>query len=554
MVRIPPNIFSRHSYPTATGVELSADDQDGFPLTSGQSQHYRMTKENPELRTAIWSSYRIPGALDVGRFVDGVETLVAGHEALRTEIFERPDGELRQRIVDPPDRSRLITCEQVLSRSEDQFDRYVRHLVASEQTKEWEAGAPPFRFRLLRYAPEVHAFVAGFSHTAVDGVGSEILMRDLMRIHRETMRGSRPSGPPRGRFVESALREAAALEKRARRVRKHDFSGVPPVTQFRTGSPGPRKAAGPSSRKSDFSLTGEELAALRRAADRHGCTEFHWILAAFATTVFRVTRQDRLKVSIPVNLRGPADRDVVGMYVVAVPVVIDRPTGPDDLRRYPRKVGTAVLRATAMYRTGSPELLDRALTEQSERWGARCRHDLTVNYRKVSGMSRRSFTRLERDEHRARVDYSFPGVGLRIFSFEDALDVQAVLDSGLFPGDTAGDLVAALREDLTSPDHWARSGARDLPGESVELRDAGGATVVSADPAKVAEALLRHPLVRTASVFRETGGAGGTRLRAEVGVREGLTEDSLRDHLLSLGAHASGVLAPGRISVSSSPS
>ncbi|MEU7449793.1 condensation domain-containing protein [Streptomyces diastaticus] len=533
---------------------MSADDQDGFPLTSGQLQHYRTTKENPELRTAIWSAYRISGALDIDRFIDSVEILVAGHEALRTKIFERPGGELRQRVVGPPDRARLLTCKRVLSRSEDQFNRYIRHLVASEQTKEWDAGGLPFRFGLFRYAPSVHALVVGFSHTAVDGVGNEILMRDLMRIHQERVTGHTPSGPRRQRFVESALRQAAALEKRTRGVREHDFSGVPPVTQFQVGSPEPREDAGTLSRKSDFSLAGEELAALRQLADRHGCTEFHWILAAFTMTIFQVTQQDRLKISIPVNLRGTADRDVVGMYVVAVPVVIDRPTVPNDMRRYPREVGTAVLRATAMYRMESPELLDRLLVTQSERWGARCRHDLTVNYRRVSGMSRRSFARLDWSEYRARVDYSFPGVGLRIFSFEDAVDVHAVLNSGLFPGDTTNDLVEALRENLTSPDHWTRSRAPDPPGEAVALKDAGGVTVVSADTAKVEEALLRHPLVRTASVFRETGRAGETYLCAEVGVRGGLTEDSLRDHLLKLGAHSSEVLAPGRISVSPSPS
>ncbi|MEU3047370.1 condensation domain-containing protein [Streptomyces sp. NPDC006984] len=513
-----------------------------------------MTEENPELRTAIWSSYRISGALDIDRFIGSVEALVAGHEALRTEIFERPGGELRQRVVGPPDRARLITCKKVLSRSEDQFNRYIRHLVAGEQTKEWDAGTLPFRFRLFRYAPTVHAFVAGFSHTAVDGVGNEILMRDLMRIHREAITGHRPSSAPRRRFMESALRQADALEKRARGVREHDFSGVPPVTQFQVGSSGSLEDTGTLSRKSDFSLAGQELATLRQLADRHGCTEFHWILAAFAMTIFQVTRQDRLKISIPVNLRGTADRDVVGMFVVAVPVLIDRPTVPEDMRRYPREVGTALLRATAMYRMGSPEVLDRSLAAQSQRWGARCRHDLTVNYRKVSGTSRHSFARLDWSEYRARVDYSFPGVGLRIFSFEDAVDVHAVLNAGLFPGDITNDLVEALRENLTTPDYWTRSRVRALPGEVVALKDAGGATVVSADTAKVEEALLRHPLVRTASVFLETGRAGESYLCAEVGVRGRLTGYSLRDHLLKLGAHSSEVLAPGRISVSPSPS
>ncbi|TLQ46314.1 condensation domain-containing protein [Streptomyces marianii] len=529
---------------------MNVVDQDGFPLTAGQLQHYHMMKGNPELRTAIWSSYRISGALVIDRFIDSVDVLVARHEALRTEIVQEPGGKVRQRVVGPPDRARLLTCERVLSRSEDQFNRYIRHLVASEQTKGWDAGALPFRFRLFQYAPTVHAFVAGFSHIAVDGVGNEILMRDLMSIYREAMRGHVPSGPPRQRFVESAVRQAAALERRTRRAKAYDLSGVPPVTQFQTGSLGPRVDTGTLSRNSRFSLADEELAALRQLADQHGCTEFHWILAAFAMTIFQFTQQDRLKISIPVNLRSAADRDVVGMYVVAVPVVINRPADLDHVRRYPREVGTAMLRATAMYQMDSPELLDESLAAQSEGWGARCLHDLTINYRKMLRVSRRSFAQMDWSEYQAQIDYSFPGVGLRILSFGDALDVHAVLNSRVFSDDTASGLVEALRENLTSPDCWTKRRTQAVPGEVVALKDASGSTVVSANVGKVEEALLRHPLVRTASVFRETGRSGETYLCADVGVREGMTEDSLREYLLELGAHSSEVLAPSRISAS----
>lgn len=528
--------------------------QDEFPLTAGQLQHYRRTREDPSLRTAIWSAYRIPGVLVVDRFIDSVESLVVRHEALRTQIIELPEGRVRQRVVPLPDRTRLLTCEKVLSRSEEQFNRYVRHLVANENAKEWDTGAFPFRFRLLRYAPHVHAFIVGFSHLAVDGVGSEILMRDLMQTYLKAT-GGRLSLPcrPRQRFMESVLRQAAALERRTRRATGRTFSGVPPVTQFQVDGPGRREDSGLLSRKAGFSLAGDELAALRRLTGRHGCTEFHWILAAFAVTVFRFTRQDRLRITVPVNMRGATDRDVVGMYVIDVPVVIHRPADPDDVRRYPKEVGTALLRATALYQMGSPELLDESLAAQSERWGARCRNDLSITYRKLSRISRRSFAQVDWSAYQPQINHSCPGVGLRILSFGDALDVQAALNSEVFSDASANELVAALRKNLTSPGHWSRRRAQDQPAEAeaeaVALKDADGATVVSADVGKVEAALLRHPLVSTASVFCETGGSGETCLRAEVGVREAMTEDALRHYLLELGADTPEVLAPSRISV-----
>ncbi|MFJ3545229.1 condensation domain-containing protein [Streptomyces rubiginosohelvolus] len=512
-----------------------------------------MTKWSPELRTAIWSSYRISGTLAVDSFIDSVATLVARHEALRTELVELPHGEVRQRLVSPPKRDDLLVRERVLARTEGQFDRYVRHSVAREQAKPWDGSGPPFRFLLLRYAPDLHAFVTGFSHLAVDGVGSEILMRDLMRIHRQTGAG-RPTGPPSRSFVESAQRQADALNRRARPAKAYDFSKVPPVTQFQVRPSTRHEDSTRLSRESRFSLTGAELEVLRQSAARHQCTEFHWVLAAFALAVFRFTHQDRVKISVPVNLRGTADGEVVGMYAVAVPVVIDRPVGPEHLRRYPRDVGNAVLRATALYRTGDVERLDTSLTAQSEGWGARCRHDLTVNYRKMQGMSRGSFALLDWGEYQPRIDYSFSGVGLRVFSFADALDVHAVLNSSVFSADATTGLVHALRENLTSPRAWARSCTAAPARDLVALEDAGGATVVSADMRKVEEALRRHPSVGTASVFHRTASAGDTYLCAEATVRGGTTENSLREYLLDLGAHSPYILAPSRISVSATPS
>ncbi|MFJ5048599.1 condensation domain-containing protein [Streptomyces sp. NPDC088719] len=508
---------------------------------------------HPELRTAIWSSYRISGNLAVDGFIDSIETLVRRHEALRTELVELPDGDVRQRLVSPPGRGDLLACERVLARSERQFDRYVRHAVAREQAKPWDGNGPSFRFLLLRYAPDLHAFVTGFSHLAVDGVGNEILVRDLMRIHREAVAG-RPAGPPPRRFAESAQRQADALERRARKAKAHDFSTVPPATQFQVRPSSQHEDGNGLSRESGLALAAAELEVVRQSADRHQCTEFHWTLAAFALTIFRFTVQDRVKISVPVNLRGVADRDVVGMYAVAVPVVIDRPVGPEHLRRFPREVGNSVLRATAMYRTGQVEVLDTSLTAQTEAWGARCRHDLTVNYRKVTGMSQGSFALADWDDYQPRVDYTFPGVGLQVFSFADALNIRVVLNSSVFSSAATARLVHAFRENLTSPGTWTRSCDPAPAGDLVTLKDAGGATVVAADIGKVEEALRRHPSVRTALVSHRTASTGATYLRADVTVDGGTTEDALRDYLLDLGVDSPHILAPSRISISATPS
>jgi hypothetical protein len=414
---------------------MSSAETAELPLTTGQLQHFEVMRGNSALRMAIWSCIRIPGDLDIDRFTDSVQTLVSRHEALRIEILDRPGGQPRQRIRGVPPRAELISCQNVLARSEEQFSRYIRHMVAQEQEREWDAAAYPFRFRLFRFSPTVHALMIGLSHLAVDRIGAEILIRDLMRTYGDALAGRTPRGLPRQRFAESVVRQAAAGGRDSRRSAERDPSGLPLLVHFDVPPPDPGERGGWSI-QSSLSLSGTELAALREQASLNGSTEFTWVLAAFARTVFRFTRQDRIKISVPVNLRGPAEREVVGMYVLAVPVVVDRPRDADGGRGFVAGVGSAVLRAMVRYRrTGAG--------------GARSRTNLAVSYQKMSGLDSREFCRGAGD-YQPRVDYWTPGMSVGIFSYPGVLDVQAVLDSGVFSEDSAKDVSEMFRRNLTS--------------------------------------------------------------------------------------------------------
>lgn len=405
-----------------------------LPLTLGQLQHFKVTRENPALRMAIWSCFRIPGELDVDKFTDSVEILVSRHEALRIEIVERPGSEPRQRVRGLPPRAGLITVQNVLARSEDQFGRYLRHLMVQRYRREWDAGGYPFSFGLFRYSPTVHALMVGLSHMAVDGVGAGILVRDLMRTYADTLAGRAPAGRPDG---DMPTRSSGGRPARRRRPAHRRAGPLGPAVAHpvRRAASRPARAGRPDQAvlllaRRDRARGAQEQAGL------HGCTEFTWVLAAFARTVFRFTRQDRIAVAVPVDLRGPAGA-VVGMYVVEVPVVVERPRDAGAGRGFVAAVGTAVLRAAVRYRR------DRAWDEEHPT-------DLSVNYRKMTGPDGPELARLGGTGYRPRIDYEASGVGLRIFSYRDVLHAQAVFASGLFSADAAEDLSGVLRTNLTS--------------------------------------------------------------------------------------------------------
>ena len=179
-----------------------------LPLTAGQLQQFERLRENPSIRTAIWCCFRVPGEVDIDRFTNSVEVLVSRHDALRIQILERPGGEPRQRIRGLPPRADLISCQNVLARSEEQFNRYIRHIMAQDRREQWGTGVYPFKFRLFRYSPTVHVLMVRLSHLAVDGIGAEILIRDLMRTYADVMAGRPSRGLSRRGFADSVVRQA----------------------------------------------------------------------------------------------------------------------------------------------------------------------------------------------------------------------------------------------------------------------------------------------------------------------------------------------------------
>jgi hypothetical protein len=407
-----------------------------LPLTAGQLRRFKLRREGWALFPTSCCCFRIPGELNIDRFTDSIEILVSRHEALRIEILERPGREPRQRIRGLPPRADLISCQNVLARSEEQFSRYIRHIAVQERHEDWNAGAYPFRFRLYRYGPAVHVLLMALSEMAVDGIGAETLIRDLARTYADTLAGRPPRGRPSRTFADSVARQVTTGGEGSPRFAERDSSGLRLHTRFDVPPAGTAERGG-SGRQFSLSFAGTELAALRKQASLHGCTEFTWILGAFARTVFRFTRQDRITISVPVNLRSRAEREIVGMYVLAVPVVVERPGDVDGGRCFVAGVGSALLRAMVRYR---PSMVG----------GPESRTDLSVQYQKMSGLDTREFYQWDAADYMPRVGYSTPGISVWICSYSDVLDVQAVLNPGVFSEDSAKGVSETLSRNLTS--------------------------------------------------------------------------------------------------------
>ncbi|QMU78262.1 hypothetical protein GXW83_23720 [Streptacidiphilus sp. PB12-B1b] len=286
-------------------------------------------------RTPVYFSYEIRGDLDPTVFVRAVRQLVVRHDALRLELAPVDGGAHGQRDRGVPE-GPLVRLQAVRSNSPDQFHRFVTRTLANDALGEWRLDHDrPFRFRLIRFSGTRHAFLASFSHLAVDGRSCAILMRDLWSAYAELL-AARPSsavpGPTastpfldavEGQWQRFGSRAVAGNADYWRRRIASMPNGCDFVTASAAGPPA-EGTAGAALRQ--IQLSGDDLSRFRDDCDSRGRTTFQAVLAIFAEVVFGLTRQNRIAVHVPVDTRLRSEQDIVGMFAINLPVVLDRPS------------------------------------------------------------------------------------------------------------------------------------------------------------------------------------------------------------------------------------
>ncbi|AUG80431.1 hypothetical protein CFP65_5744 [Kitasatospora sp. MMS16-BH015] len=311
-----------------------------YPLTPGQASHHARSRSAPEVSTSLSVTYRIDGELDVERFIEALDSTVARHDCLRIGLSEEDGRPPVQWARPAPGRAALIRCQQVRSSSEEQFTRYAKLVHRSDLAEPWDLSAGyPFRFRLLRHSPGLHAFLASFSHVALDGRGTALVLRDLWHAFEYG-----PTGPgaetmaPAASFVEAAERGTAG---------PHEASGafwdqrISEARQFapRQFAPRPAELPGddqPSYTAAHATVTGAERSELRAYAKSFRATEVQVAIAALANAVFAETAEDHLHVWLPVDARTFGESDTSGMFTVSLPVSLRRTDGIAEMIRQVR--------------------------------------------------------------------------------------------------------------------------------------------------------------------------------------------------------------------------
>lgn len=293
-----------------------------IPLTYEQDRHYARSLRGTWPHRNVRISFRIEGPLDLDAFGEAVSAFAFRHDALQMKVVAGASGTPTQRI-DPYDAGeQIMITQRVGASSADQFSRYVEAVFTADVRKPWaDDSQRPFAFRLFQLNEQHHAFLATFQRVIFDGRSHQLFGQEVWRDYH-LLRQGRPIPRRADSFADAAVRQRARFgaehQERAKALwrARLDF-----LAENRWTTPvDPEPPA-----DQDFVghvLDSKTTAGLREWCRQTRCTPLQWITSSFVASVAEQTGRAGVGFWTTINSRAAAERDVVGMFTAACPLVI----------------------------------------------------------------------------------------------------------------------------------------------------------------------------------------------------------------------------------------
>ncbi|MFD3590367.1 condensation domain-containing protein [Streptomyces sp. NPDC058683] len=351
-----------------------------MPFTYEQ-EWYDANVRRADVRRNTRLSYEILGPLNRDLFDRAVYSFVARHDAVRMDLLAGTErtADAAQRVRPLESDERILRHQDVTAASVTQFDRYASAVFSRDFLASWLPGERPYSLRLLRYAPEHHAFLATFQNIVFDGRAHHLLAHEIWRDYTALLRGE-PIPQVAPSFAAAARRQRTAFGARhlqKARASWHDRLGFAALHPWRrpehtaTGDDGAVRAQ----------LGDQEMAALRAACERERCTVMQWVVSAFVRAVAQCTGRSRLSLWTSIDSRRTSEPDVVGMFAGTAPLkILDAAAALPEVRA---EVGGQILDALRYQQLTAREM-KQALQDHAGdgRWLGR---DIYVNLRRFEG-------------------------------------------------------------------------------------------------------------------------------------------------------------------------
>ncbi|MEX5601266.1 syringopeptin non-ribosomal peptide synthetase SypA [Pseudomonas syringae] len=278
-------------------------------------------------------AYNIPmalsleGMLDVTALTRALARIVERHETLRSRFVSREGS---AQVLFAP------TCADARLSVED-----IRHAphrlegcIRVEAVAPFDlALGPLIRAHLLRVTDERHVLLLTVHHIVADGWSMGVLSQELLALYPAFCQGQPDPLPPLAiQYTDYAVWQrrwlsGERLQHQAAYWRQA-LEGAPTLLTLPTDRPRPAQQdfAGASlAVQLNASLTAD----LRKLAQRQGVTLYMALMAAWATTLARLSGQADVVIGSPVAGRGRTElEDLVGLFVNTLAVRIDTSGSP----------------------------------------------------------------------------------------------------------------------------------------------------------------------------------------------------------------------------------
>lgn len=294
------------------------------PSTEPQREIFAAVQMGPDASCAFNESVslRFSGDLDISALKAAIKALIERHESLRS-VFSR-DG--RSQLVQPAGSlSAELPVIDLRNVSLEQREEHLQGVIAREVETPFDLEAGPLlRTKLVRLKEDQHQLVVTAHHIVVDGWSMGVILRDLGALYTAAHAGSGAPLNPAPSFVQYALNERAAeagdSHARARKYWIEQFSRAVPALDLPTDRKRPTLKTY-ASRRIDFPLPKALTDRIKSTGARLGASYFVTLLAGFAATLQRLTRQDDLVIGIPAAGQAAAgEQDLVGHGVNMLPL------------------------------------------------------------------------------------------------------------------------------------------------------------------------------------------------------------------------------------------
>nr|UXB94800.1 non ribosomal peptide synthetase [Pseudomonas syringae] len=278
-------------------------------------------------------AYNIPmalsleGALDVTALTRALARIIERHETLRSRFVATDDS---AQVFFVP------TCADAMLLVED-----LSHAPASLGARLRAEAIVPFdlahgpliRVHVLRMADNHHVLLLTVHHIVADGWSMGVLTQELLALYPAFCAGQRDPLPPLAiQYADYAVWQRRWLTGERLQHQsaywRQVLDGAPTLLTVPTDRPRPAQQdfAGASlALQLDARLT----EALRTLAHRQGVTLYMALMAAWATTLTRLSGQAEVVIGSPVAGRGRTElEDLVGLFVNTLAVRIDTSGSP----------------------------------------------------------------------------------------------------------------------------------------------------------------------------------------------------------------------------------